>query len=281
MVFYLMNQSRLSDRHRPVQMNGYEVLTQVQEVAEQSWDMVFFCMSSTGLRGAWLEPMLQAIGAKSTLVTLQPGMDDREYLTERFSASRLVEGLIPIVSYCAPMPGEDFPEPGTAYWIPPFQAALFSGPAERVAPILAILNRGGFVSKSDPDVLKGALVPGTALGLFINALEAAGWSFAKVRRSAELRIACRAMPEAVRILAQKRGVPYPSLAAWMLRPALFRLILRLSRWVIPFDFETYLRIHFTKVGEQMHQGLRDYIENGERLGLPVAELVELRKRLGA
>jgi len=32
----------------------------------------------------------------------------------------------------------------------------------------------------------------------------------------------------------------------------------MSGWVVPFDFETYLKAHFTKVKDQMHQSLRDY-----------------------
>src|SRR5580704_2124199 len=76
LVFYLMNRRQASERKIPVRMGGHGVLTRTEDVAERKWDVVLFCMSSTGLRGAWLEPMLKAIGS-ATLVTLQPGMNDR------------------------------------------------------------------------------------------------------------------------------------------------------------------------------------------------------------
>jgi hypothetical protein len=72
----------------------------------------------------------------------------------------------------------------------------------------------------------------------------------------------------------------PAMPAWLVsRPAAIRLILRGSKYIVPFDFETYLQVHFTKVGEQMHQGLRDFVRHGADLGVPTLAIGQLLDRL--
>ena len=51
------------------------------------------------------------------------------------------------------------------------------------------------------------------------------------------------------------------------------------RCAAPLDLETYMRVHFTKVGDQMHLGLRTYIENAGRYGIAADALRELARRL--
>jgi hypothetical protein len=65
-----------------------------------------------------------------------------------------------------------------------------------------------------------------------------------------------------------------------LRTGILRVITRVAPMVMPFDFEVYLREHFTKVGPQMHEGLAEAIATGRRQGQKVTALEVLGKRLG-
>ncbi len=148
-VLYPLKKKRVRE---PVHFTGFDVLTDVAEVGEQSWDCVILCVSSTALRaGDWLAELAAVIG-DATLVTLQPGPDDYAFVTERVPAERVVAGLIGLCSYAAPLPGEDVPEPGTAYWMPGFMRCPMSGPPERVKPIARALRRGGHTATISKDV---------------------------------------------------------------------------------------------------------------------------------
>jgi hypothetical protein len=55
-----------------------------------------------------------------------------------------------------------------------------------------------------------------------------------------------------------------------------RTIIRVARKIIPFDLESFLRVHFTKVEGQMHLNLDELIETGKRHGLSTTNLTLLR-----
>ena len=55
----------------------------------------------------------------------------------------------------------------------------------------------------------------------------------------------------------------------------------LGRRVIPLDLETYLREHFTKVGDQTRLMVAQYIDGAKTSGLPVAALEGLRDAVPA
>ena len=49
---------RFKGQHR---FSGYGLYQEADELQGQTWDDVWLCMSSTGLRGPWLEPLLGAV----------------------------------------------------------------------------------------------------------------------------------------------------------------------------------------------------------------------------
>ncbi|MFB6372346.1 MAG: ketopantoate reductase family protein, partial [Bradymonadaceae bacterium] len=111
-------------RHRtfggPVaeQFDNYDVLVDYDRVAEVDWDHVWLCVSSPAIRGEWLEEFLDAIG-ETTLVSIQPGLGDREFLEQKYPASRIVSVRVSLIAYPTPLPGEDLPEGDVAYYMPP------------------------------------------------------------------------------------------------------------------------------------------------------------------
>jgi 2-dehydropantoate 2-reductase len=50
---------------------------------------------------------------------------------------------------------------------------------------------------------------------------------------------------------------------------------------MPFDLETYMHVHFTKVRDQTRLHMASYLTSGERLGLPTTALAALESSVGA
>jgi 2-dehydropantoate 2-reductase len=236
----------------------FGLMEEVDAVAAETWDEVWLCMSSTGLQGPWLDPLLAAVGA-CTVVTLQPGLNDREYLLERVPAERLVCGMIALVSYLAPLPGEDRPE-GMTWWFPPLSPSPFSGPEQRVKPVVEALKCGGCPARPARDVRLNAAFGSALLMPLIAALEVADWSFAQLRSTAALGLASRGGRQASALAAPGRR---RWLACLITHPLVLRIVIRVAPWVVPIDFETYLRVHFTKVGDQTRAMLKLYCEMAE------------------
>ena len=148
------------------------------------------------------------------------------------------------------------------YWIPPGAIAAFSGPKQKVAELLKVFKKGNFKVKAVEDTRAQNLAAAPVLTFFIRALEANGWSLAKLKKSPLLNHACLAMQEAIAINAARINIKSPSV--FWITPHFFRGLLKLTKFLVPFDLETYLRVHFTKVQTQMHQSLKDYANEGTR-----------------
>jgi ketopantoate reductase len=269
-------------RHRtiPVRFREYELVTSAREVAASRWDQVYLTVSSTALRGDWLPELLAAVG-DATIIALQPGLDDRALILRHLPEERLVAGLISLISYAAPLPGETrFPEPGVATWFPPLAPSPFSGPSPRVDAVVAALRAGGFPARRHPDVGKLSGFPSALMMPYLVALEASGWTFAGLRAGGHLATAARAAREAMAAVATRHG-RRPALLALAARPLVVRSGLWLGRLVVPLDLETYLRVHFLKVGDQTRMMMDRYVELAHEHGLEAGALEELRAAVPA
>ena len=271
LTFYVLNDKKT--RHTPLIWKDYGVFTTPNSASKEKWDYVILAMSSTALRSGWIDEFLPAIKDASVL-TLQPGMFDFEYLSARMPKTRLIDGTINVVSYEAPLPKEIVPVPGTAYWFPPGSHAAFSGEPSRTTPLIETFTKGNFAAKSSTDARKQNVAAGPSLTLLTRALELSDWSFEKLKNGNWLKIACEAMPEAVAVQAKKTGSPMPK--TFLLKPWFFKLILNLTKFVIPFDFETYMKVHFTKVQDQVHDNLRTMFEYGRTHSIPTGNLEKLK-----
>ena len=261
-----------SRSYTPTSFSHFGVLTSVQEVAAHPWDQVWLCVSSTALRaGSWVEELARATG-DATWIMLQPAIEDRDWLLQWVPPERLVSGMIPFLSFQAPLkPGDPVPVPGTAFWFPPMARGFFSGPRERLDAVIPTLRAGGYPAQRHADAARAAALPTAVLTVFIDELESVGWRFDRFLERDCLERLQRAAREAVRIAAWRTGTSASALLP-LLRPALFRLLLPLASRVVPFDLETYLRVHFTKVAAQTRWMMREYIELGTKAGLPVQTL---------
>ena len=257
-------------RTEPVRFSA-EIVTEPAGV----YDQIYVTVSSTALRSGALDDMLRATGDAS-VIKLQPGLGDRDYLAVRIAPDRIVDGSINFLAYHAPLPGETrFAESGVAYWWFPGKCP-FSG--ARAEAVVAALRAGELPAKRVRDVPRQVAFPSAILGSFVGALEAAGWSFAKMRRDTA-GLGARAAAQALRVVGHELGARPPLAMRLAARPFAFRAMLRVAPHFVPVDLQTYLHAHFTKVADQMHDGLRGYVERGQRAALDVGALEQLARQL--
>lgn len=264
-------------RPAPVSMYLNAVHTEVSTVAAQPPDQIWLCVPAPALRGPWLGELLQA-APKALVVSLSPGVRDRDLLLEHCEPQRLVQGMIPIVSYQTPLEGEERPQPGVAYWVPPLIRHPFSGEREAVREASQYLGRGGWGVTYDPKLSYHAGSASALLIPMVAGLELAGWSFRELARADSTHLALNAAREAIALIAAKenrRPAPLRFLAKrWLVGTGL-----RLGSLAAPLPLETYFRYHFEKTGAQTRDMLEEYIALGETLQQPTPQLQELRRRL--
>jgi ketopantoate reductase len=267
-------------RGTAVRFDDFAVVTRADEVAARHFDQVYFAVSSPALQGPWLAELVAAIG-DATILTLQPGEGDRDrFIAAGANAERVVSGMITLISYSAPLPGETrFPRPGMAYWFPPLAPCPISGARERVDAVIALLRKGGLPVRRHNDARRLAVFPTAVMMSYLVALECAGWSFQELVHT-RLALGARASREALAVVAQSAGKP-PLAIRLVMRPRILRIGLWLAQRVVPLPLEIYLKEHFTKVGAQTRAFIASYIERGHAAKLDTSALEELVAELPA
>lgn len=255
----------------------YKLVTELDAVAAQSWDQVWLCTSSDALRTPLMRELLARVG-KAVLVCLQPGPEDAALVRGQLQdPAQLVQGLITFISYQSPLPDEHGAE-GISFYLPPLAPALFSGLESGAGAVVQALKKGGMSARAVPDLHAAA---GGADGLLIPlvaALELHDWQLAGFAGSESFALGRDAARETLDILAREQGAR-TGMTKLALNPLASRSLLMLAPRLLPLPLQTYLQYHFSKVGVQTRQMLESYAALGERHGLPVIRLRELRHRL--
>ena len=273
---FTMYPLRRRGRREPVRFDADAILTEAAEAHARPWDQVWLCTSTPALDGEWVDELLGAIPSAS-VITLQPGLHVRDRLAGIVGAERVVSGAIGMVSYQAPLLGEDVPEPGVAYAFPFGSSSRFSGERDRVAPIVAMLRAGGCPARIDADAQRFLSFTSAVLMPHIVALEGEGWSLSALRAGKLLPLAARASREVLQIVAHELGTRPPWYTPFI-RITAMRIAFAAAPHAVPFDLEAYLRYHFTKVGDQTRMMVGRYLEAAERLELPSGAIAELSSR---
>ena len=266
-------------RQNPVLFDKFSLLTDMADVAKQQWDYVFLTTSSTALRaGDWYAELAKAIG-NANVVILTVGIEDLAFVKRYTNEQNIITGLITMMSYSAPLPGEEVARPGTAYWFPPLLKFTYSGEAQRTQAIVDLLNKGGMPSAKHNNVqLEGAL--GSALlQTSIYALECSGWSLKKLAADKELLgITRKAMVEASFIGARKNNARVPYERTLIPGRALVGMM-QVTQKIAPLDVERFFERHYTKVRDQSLDMLSAWIKAGAELDIKTPGLEALQKRL--
>ncbi len=256
----------LRGKRQRLQLTPAEVLTSPSEAATRKWDLIVLCVSSTALTSSsWLDELAAAPDA--VFVAITPGLEDPAFVAARVGQARLVWGMFPIIAFAD---GEVM-----SYYRPPLGKLPFSG--GRAAEVAAHFRKGGLPARVHADVPTALAFSGALLELLIVALECAGWRFAKV--GPELSRALVGLHEALAVAGRHRQAR-PPLLMKALRPWMIRLVLPLVRWLAPFAVEDYLRVHFTKVGDQTVAQLDGWVRRAHEYQLPSSTLEALRARIG-
>jgi hypothetical protein len=255
-----------------VRFEGFGVVTDYSAVGDTAWDQIWICTSSPALRAGWLPELVAQLG-DALLVSMAPGPEDRDYLLAHgVQEDRLVQGLITLISYQAPLKGERREVPGVAYWMPPMAPNAFSG--LRAQEAVDALSAGKCPAKVDEKAVASSRFASAILMPHLVALEAADWKLAGLRECGRLQLATDASREAVDIIAAHLGVPAPA-ARLVVRPAMMWLLVSAAPHVVPLPLEVYLEYHFTKVGDQTRAMMDTYKRLAATHGLPIARLTEL------
>lgn len=273
---FTLYQLRTLRRPRQVRLDGAGVLTSAAEVAEQTWDQIWLCVSSTAIRRRdFLGGLLGGLDS-GTLVALQPGMDDRRLLLEHWPEERLVQGVITLIAYQAPLPGEDhMPDKGVAFWLPPMSKSPFAGPPDAARAVVKALKAGGMPAGVDANGPGAAASISAVMMPWLVALEAEQWSFRKLKEAPDvMALAAASATQALAIVEKETGRRAPA-SLRGLGTGSVRALMGVADTVLPLPIQPYLAYHFTKVGDQTRQMIRTYIDKGRQYGLPTDRLQEL------
>ncbi len=263
-------------RRRGVDKREFVAPTFTTDAAVAEWrpDVVLLTVPTDALReGDWLPPLLAAAG-DALVVALEPGVEDARVLRAARPDVRLAQGIIALIAYQAPLPGETrFDEPGVAVYAP--LTCPFAGPAE-VRPALdrfvSVLRAGGLRTSVVDDLSSDGAFGTVVMATWVTALRAGGWTFAGLAETGPL--ARRAALQGVATTAAQLARPAPRWPRW-LTPWVLRAALALAARTLPLPLETYLRVHFTKVGGQTRMHLREVIAHGQAHHLPVDDVSAL------
>lgn len=267
------------NRTEPVHWTGYDLATTQEQALADDPDVVMLATSTTALlTGTWFDALADRLG-DSTLVSLQPGTSVPRYIHDRVPAEQVVWGLISVSAWPAPLPGQDLPEPGQAWWVPWASKLGFSGPAGRTRAVVDAMQAGGAPAAVRDDIHADQAFMGPVLSNLVIPLELSGWSVERLAADdALLDLAHRCMQECWAWAEVKTGKRTPfvqrNLGVGRLR---FLLTCLLPR--APLDMETFFRVHYTKVADQTPVLLAQRIADVQAAGCPTDALEALQARL--
>lgn len=267
------------DRTSPIRWTGHTLATSLEEGLEGGVDVVVTATSTTAMmNGDWFPRLVDASGDASVLI-LQPGPAIPAYVSQHVGADRVVWGLISVMAWPAPLPGQDLPEPGQAWWFPWGGHLGFSGPSERTGPIVEVMKRGGAPATARDDIHTDQAFAAPVLSFVVTPLEISGWSMRALCGNRELlTLAHRAMQVSWQAAEKKTGERTP-LGMRLLGPGRIAFVLRYLLPLAPVHMETFFRVHYTKIAEQTPVVLQQRIDAIQALGVDPGPVRELRERL--
>ncbi|MFK7998772.1 MAG: ketopantoate reductase family protein [Polyangiales bacterium] len=249
------------------------------ELKDERFDQVWLCVSTPAAQSGIADEtcdlgrLIRNLHG-ATLVVLQAGPQVTNLVEALVPARQRCDGGIAMISYQAPLVPDEVPEPGVAYWTP--TPSPFEGADDEA--IVALLRAGGCPAKVAQDTRSMMSFGSATLMPTMVALEGAGWKVSGLRRGPWARLATHASREARNIVAKTRATEAPA-AMDMLGPVGLKGLSFVAPAIMPFDLDVYLRYHFSKVHDQTRLLIDHYVSEGERVGLPTAELRELRSNV--
>lgn len=271
--FFPLNKGR---NPSAVVFKKYAVISEMSEVAKTNWDQVVITLPSDALYTPWLAEFATNVNRTATIIGLQPGTYDRDEICKFFPPDKVISGMISLIAFATPL-GTDGPRvKGMAYWFPPFLKAFFDGEKNQLNKVIQTLRAGGFPATQKSFLKNPAqmIFASTFLTLFIRLLELHDWklsAFYNTDVACDLKLSTK---EAFAVIANKFSVAVPWIPS-LLNTFLISILIKFSLWLMPFDLETYFKIHFTKVGVQMKRNRLELLHEAQGLKLSIPLLEKL------
>jgi ketopantoate reductase len=266
-VLYHMNKDK--SLKKPIHFSKYQLATTYADLAKKNWDQIYLCISSTAIHAFNFAEMKAHLSGSPTIVMLSSGATDLILLTRVFEAEQIVQGMITLISYQAPLVTENIDIPGIAYWFPPMMPMPISGSLKRRDEVIQTFKSGKINAKASKNVFNDALFPSAFLPTFLIALEYKGWKFDALKKDQtllkELQIT---LNEVFTALEKKYNVKRPALIGLIGSPIIVKLLLSLAPKVMPMDIETYLEYHFLKVKSQTKLYINNFLKVAQELNTP-------------
>lgn len=275
LTLYHLNQDK--KRKRPIDFKDYKTVTDWQAAAETHWDQVYLCISSTALLHFDFAGLKQILAPDTVVVLLQPGPNDYQLTCQHIPPEQIVQGMITLISYAAPLPGEDVPKPGIAYWLPPMAATPFTGNPKIRTAIVHTFKRANMNAASNPNLRKMAPYLTAAFMAFLTALEACDWQFDQLKNNKVLiNDMLKAQQQAFAALSRETNTK-PPFWQHLIHSWLIKFLIMVGPKTVPLDLQTYFQVHFTKVKDQTKLFMDSYVHAAKQHGLEAGDLVALNQ----
>ncbi len=263
----------------PLRLRDYDILTSWEEVSRRRWDYILLAVPSEALREGWLERMLESTG-EAPVITVRHAIGDLRLMTKKLGGRCQIRALTSFFAFDHPL-GAPKDAQGTAIWAFPMSQVLFDAPdAASVATLLRTLRRAKLPCRfvRDASVMVGT---GEFLLMALSMMfELCDWSLDEAgRRLPDVRLALAASREMSEILEAEEGLPPPAFRG-LLRPRLALFLVRSFDAGMPFSLSAFVRAHYSKLRAQGERDRRVSVETGQRLGLSVDAILEVRRRFG-
>lgn len=258
------------------EFKNFKVITDLPALKDIQWDIVVLTVPSDALFTPWLQEFTSSINKTATLLTLQPNLNDREEIAKFYPKEMTVTGVITLVAFPTPL-GNKWPlEKGMAVWFPPMGKAPFDGKPDEVKKVIAPLIKAGFPATAKSILENPSMVAfgSTFLGVFIRNLEMQNWKLSAFNNSEASDLMTKSMKEAFAVVSKRHGLSLPAYSH-LLSKTFYKSSIAFAKFMMPFDLETYLEFHFTKVGPQMRMNLENLQRDARSLGMPTPHLDRL------
>ena len=276
-ILYHINKDK--KLNNPIQYHDYSLVSNFEEISKQSFDQIYLSFSSTALIKFDFKGFKESLQGEPTIVMLQPGKEDFEIVAKTFPVDQIVEGMISLISYQAPLSTETAELPGIAYYLPPMMPTPFSGASEsRRNEVVKTFKSGKMNAATNKSVQQEALYPSAYLSTFLIALEASNWNFKKMKSDKKvLELLKKAVNEVHTALEAQSKTKRPFPFKLINSRKVTKILLTLAPKVMAMDIETYFEYHFTKVNEQTKMYVQNYIEIAQSSNLPHQNIEALIK----
>lgn len=279
-VLYQLNNDKLLQS--PIRFNNFSVISQWQQAND--FDLIALSISSTALRQlplSIIKEKLLSANKSASLLMLQPSEEDLTHLSQVIPKENILQGMITLISYQTDNINEGINPAGTAYYLPPLpmpiSASQLPQQINSLKETVAVFKESGINAKAVTSALDESRMISAFFMTFLCALEAANWQFKALKES---KVLLKQLSEAQRDLLPQKILGSGPLAAIkrsllksLLKPGLYKTLIRLAPIFVPLPLEAYLKKHFLKVRPQTLMYMQDY--QNSYPSVAVANLVAL------